>query len=216
MSVSPVSAEPPRFLTWPAAWARPAFRGSLLLVLGLLSTLACLLPAFFAAIQQRPGVVLPDPLLAVLPAHDVSTPTFVSIYLGIAVAVVYLVPRPALLLQALWAYALLHLLRVTTLWLLPLDVPTQLIVLRDPVVEQFFYASPAPITKDLFFSGHTATLALLALAVGNGWRRWILALLTGIVAVLVLVQHAHYTYDVLAAVPFAFGCYWLAGKIVRW
>ncbi|MCB2406602.1 sphingomyelin synthase family protein [Hymenobacter lucidus] len=206
------SSSPAPAPTWPQLWRQPAFRGRLLGILAALLLLGAVIPRFFAFIQARPGVVLPDPLLAVLPAHDVSGLTFGAIYLSVAVAVVYLVPRPALLLRALWAYGLLHLLRLLTLWLLPLEPPLGLVLLQDPLVDKLFYASATPITKDLFFSGHTATVALLALAVGPGLLRrglWLGAVLIG---GLVLVQHAHYSYDVAAAPAFAALSYWLAGR----
>jgi membrane protein implicated in regulation of membrane protease activity len=82
-------------------------------------------------------------------------------------------------------------------------------------VERFFYAAPSPITKDLFFSGHTATLLLLALAVPPGWHRRMLAVATFLIGSLVLVQHAHYTYDVLAALPLTLLAYKLAGYITK-
>lgn len=199
-------------LTWPVAWQQPGFRLRLGLVLALLLGLASQLPRYFAWVQARPGYHLPDPLLALLPAHDVSGATFAVIYLGIVLGVATLLPRPARLLRALWAYLLLHLLRCTTLWLLPLEPPPGLVLLRDPLVDYFFYAAPAPITKDLFFSGHTATLLLLALAVPAGWRRRVLLVGTLTVGTLVLVQHAHYTYDVLAALLFV----WLAWRGSWW
>ncbi|UYZ62475.1 phosphatase PAP2-related protein [Hymenobacter weizhouensis] len=195
--------------TWPQAWQQPAFRMQLATVLGLLGLLAALLPRFFAWVQVRPGYVLPDPLLAYLPAYDVSATAFAVIYLGISLGVATLLPRPWRLLRALWGYLLLHLLRCATLALLPLEPPPGLVLLRDPLVDTFFYASPAPITKDLFFSGHTATLLLLALAVPPGWRRWTLLAGTAAVGLLVLVQHAHYTYDVLAAPVFV----WVAWSL---
>lgn len=201
-------------LRWPEAWRQPVFRVRLLLVLALLLVLVAGLPRFFAFIQARPGVVLPDPLLALLPPLDVSVPTFAAIYLSIAAGVVYLVPRPVLLLRALWAYWLLHLCRCLTLWLLPLEPPPGLVLLRDPLVDQLIYAAPTPITKDLFFSGHTATVVLLALAVGPGWLRRGLFGAAAVVGLLVMVQHAHYSYDVLAAPLFAAGCTWLARRIV--
>ncbi|RSK50825.1 phosphatase PAP2-related protein [Hymenobacter rigui] len=201
-------------LTWPAAWHRPAFRGQLGAVVVLLLLLTSQLPRYFAWVQARPGRTLPDPLLAALPAHDVSGLTFAVIYLGIGLGVTVLLPRPLRLLRALWAYLGLHLLRCLTLYLLPLEPPPGLVLLRDPLVDQLIYAAPAPITKDLFFSGHTATLLLLALAVPVGWRRW--GLLAGTVAIgtLVLVQHAHYTYDVLAAPLFVGLAWWLSGAAV--
>ncbi|WP_139925305.1 phosphatase PAP2-related protein [Hymenobacter sp. DG01] len=202
------------FFTWREAWRQPAFRGRLGVVLVLLLTLAALLPRFFAWVQARPGTIFPDPLLALLPARDVSGLTFAVIYLGIGLGVATLLPRPYPLLRALTAYLLLHLLRCATLALLPLEPPIGLIMLRDPLVEQLFYAAPAPITKDLFFSGHTATLLLLALAVPAGWRRRVLLAATVAIGLLVMVQRAHYSYDVLAAPLFAGLSFWLAGRLI--
>ncbi|WP_460622699.1 phosphatase PAP2-related protein [Hymenobacter tenuis] len=204
----------PDSVSWPEAWRYTKFRHQLLLVLGGLLLLATLLPRFFAWIEARPGYQLPDPLLAALPAYDVSGLAFGVIYLGIGLGVATLLPRPQHLLRALLAYLLLHGFRCLMLALLPLEPPTGLVLLHDPLVDQFFYAAPVPITKDLFFSGHTATLFLLALAVPRGWRRWVLAAGTFIIGVLVLVQHAHYTYDVLAAPLFAGLSFWLARKLV--
>ncbi|AHJ99605.1 phosphatase PAP2-related protein [Hymenobacter swuensis] len=209
----------PDSLTWPAAWRHSAFRFRLGAVVTLLLLLASQLPHYFAWVQARPGRVLPDPLLAWLPAHDVSGATFAVIYLGIGLGVATLLPRPARLLRALWAYLGLHLLRCFTLLLLPLEPPPGLVLLCDPLVDQLIYAAPAPITKDLFFSGHTATLLLLALAVPAGWRRQVLLLGTVTIGALVLVQHAHYTYDVLAAPLFVGLAWWLSGQIgeeVKW
>ncbi|QJX46517.1 hypothetical protein HMJ29_06030 [Hymenobacter taeanensis] len=202
-------------ISWREAWAQPAFRGRLLTVLGLLLVLATALPRFFAWVQARPGRLLPDPFLAWLPAHDVSGPAFAVIYLGIGLGVATLAPRPLRLLRALWAYLLLHLLRCCMLFLLPLEPPQGLILLHDPLVDRFFYAAPTPITKDLFFSGHTATLLLLTLAVPPSWQRSMLAIGTLLIGSLVLIQHAHYAYDVLGAVPFTLLAYWLAGRITK-
>ena len=196
---------------WPAAWQQPAFRYRLLITLLLLVLLVANLPQFFAWIQARPGTQLPDPLLAQLPPHDVSWLTFIVIYLSAGVACAYVLPRPYVLLRLLGAYWLMQICRVMLLALLPLDPPAGLIPLRDPIIDTFIYVAAGPITKDLFFSGHTATVMLLALAMGPGQRRqWLLAATT-LVGLFVLVQHVHYTYDVVAAPVFAIGCYWLAG-----
>lgn len=211
---SAITSSPKRaVITWRQAWQWPRFRWLLGGALALLLLLASVLPRFFAWVQARPGHLLPDPLLAYLPAHDVSGGAFAVIYLGIGLGIVTLLSRPLRLLQALWAYWLLHVFRCLTLLLVPLEPPTGLVVLHDPLVERFFYAAPTPITKDLLFSGHTATLLLLALAVPAGWRRWVLSATTILIGSLVLVQHAHYTYDVLAAVPFTLLAYALAGRV---
>ena len=201
--------------SWPAAWAKRRFRRRLGLIVLLLLGLLPVVPHFYHFIQARPGRLLPDPLLALLPVHDVSSLTFALIYGCVAATLVYLLPRPRLLLRALWAYYFLQLLRMLTLWLLPLEPPTTLVVLHDPVMDHLFAVTTQPIVRDLFFSGHTATMALLAL-VGRGRRwRWTLAFMTVAVGLLVLVQRVHYSYDVLAAPFFAVLAYWLAGRVVR-
>jgi hypothetical protein len=202
-----------RSASWPAAWGRVGFRVRLGLVLALLLGLLPVVPGFYHFIQARPGHLLPDPLLALLPVRDVSAPTFALIYGAIAGTLAYLLPRPGLLLRALWAYYFLQVLRMATLWLVPLEPPTSLVVLHDPVMDHIFKVTTQPIVRDLFFSGHTATMALLVLAVrGRGWRGALLPMAVA-VGLLVLVQRVHYTYDVLAAPLFAWLAYWLAGRV---
>ena len=209
----PASALPHR--AWPAAWARRGFRVRLGPVLGLLVGLLPVVPGFYRWVQARPGRLLADPLLALLPAQDHSALIFALIYGAIAATLLYLLPRPQRLLQTLWAYYLLQLMRMATLWLWPLDPPTALITLHDPVVDRLFEATTQPIVRDLFFSGHTATMMLLTLSGrGRGWR-WGMGLATVAVGLLVLVQRVHYSYDVLAAPFFAWAAYWLAGRISR-
>ena len=210
----PVSAPKSSSISWPVAWQRSAFRYRLVLTLALLIGLVANLPRFFAWVQSRPGSLLPDPLLALLPAHDVSWFTFIIIYLSVATALSYVLPRPYMLLRLLAAYWLMHASRVVLLALLPLEPPIGLFPLRDPIIDTFIYVAAGPITKDLFFSGHTATVMLLALSTEGARRRWLLAA-TAAVGLLVLVQHVHYTYDVVAAPFFALGCYWLAGYWAR-
>lgn len=200
---------------WRRAWQQPGFRWQLILALALGVALAVGLPYYFARIQARIGLVLPDPVLARLPARDLSGLTFSVIYLSIVAALGDLLLRPWAFLRVLWAYCFLHLLRIGTLWLVPLDPPAGLVLLHDPIVDTFFYPTTAPITKDLFFSGHTATLLLLALAVRTRWLGTGLFAATALVGLLVMIQHAHYTYDVLAAPFFAWGSFWLARK-VKW
>jgi hypothetical protein len=209
-----VSAPKNPSAAWPAAWQLPAFRYRLLLTLALLIGLVANLPRFFAWVQARSGSHLPDPLLALLPVHDVSWFMFIIIYLSVGATLAYVLPRPYILLRLLAAYWLMHVVRVILLTLLPLEPPIGLLPLRDPIIDTFIYVAAGPITKDLFFSGHTATVMLLALA-NTGTRRWWLLAATAAVGLLVLVQHVHYTYDVLAAPFFALGCYWLAGFWVR-
>jgi membrane-associated phospholipid phosphatase len=86
-----------------------------------------------------------------------------------------------------------------------------MILLNDPFVQ--FFGSGDVLTKDLFFSGHTATLFLLFLISEKKYLKIIFLLCTILVGIAVLLQHVHYTIDVLAAPFFAYASYKLAAVI---
>jgi hypothetical protein len=140
----------------------------------------------------------------------VSLPTFTLIYGGLVVAFVVLLRRPRLLLWGVQSYVLLVLLRILMMWLTPLAPPEGLVLLRDPLVESL---GPArALTRDLFFSGHTSTLFLLALVLPRPWRIPMFAA-AAVVAALLVWQHAHYTIDVVVAPFVAFAASQLAARL---
>lgn len=157
-------------------------------------------------------MVLNDFLLEILPPINVSNWIFSVIYLLIALSVTSLCSFPRNLLLGIVGYVLLTILRFGTILLFPLEAPQHIVELRDPIVEKLFYQ--AAITKDLFFSGHTSILILLGLVNPHKSFRLVLYLGAMVIGLLVLVQHAHYTIDVLAAPLFAFLAYWLALKVL--
>jgi hypothetical protein len=194
---------------WRRAWADPGFRVRLAVTLpALVATLAAL-AALVKWVENRPGVVLPDPVLALLAPRDATWPVFTLIYVGILLAVFLLVRSPVRLLLGVQAYVAMALLRILVMWATPLDPPPGMIVLEDPLV-QMFGGAARPLTRDLFFSGHTSTMFLLFLAVpGRPTKAFFLACTVG-VGSLVLLQHVHYTVDVLAAPPFAYAAWRMA------
>lgn len=168
------------------------------------------MPFFFRYLETRPGHTLPDPLLDHLPAIDVSVPLFVLLYAVLAVAIIALSRHPVLFLRTAQAYVLLLLLRMLSMTLLTLEAPPGWLPLQDPI-STLFYPGQQPFRKDLFFSGHTATVFLFHLAAPWKPGRWLLLLATLLVGLAVLVQHVHWTVDVLAAPFFAMFAWWVAG-----
>ncbi|HZU84056.1 MAG TPA: phosphatase PAP2-related protein [Polyangiaceae bacterium] len=161
-----------------------------------------LLAVFLVRIESRPGVRLQDPLLDALAPRDCSWLIFAMIYLAIALVVAVLAGHPRELVIASQAYVLMLLSRMCAMYFTALDPPADAIPLVDPLVERL--GTGRLLTRDLFFSGHTATLFLLFLSVPVRTFKALVLAATVVVAGCVLVQHVHYTIDVLVAPMFAF------------
>jgi hypothetical protein len=200
---------------WSDALSDRRFRRELLLTLAALVAVLAVLTRFLSWVELRPGVVLPDPVLAVIPPRDVTWVTFALVYAGILTAVAVLLPHPRRLMLGFQAYVVMVLLRMAAMSVTPLEAPPGMLALQDPLV-QFLGTGGQLLTKDLFFSGHTSTAFLLVLvAPGRATRAFFLAC-TAAVAGCVLWQHVHYTVDVLVAPLFAFASYALASRLQVW
>jgi hypothetical protein len=196
---------------WRLALQVKSFRDKFLISAILIGVCAFLAPPLFQFIQAREGPTLNDFVLGWLPAQDLSYITFTLLYILVLSGVASLIQNPQLFLRTLQAYVILTVLRFVTMLLIPLNPPLNIIELHDPLVQQFFYQQS--VTKDLFFSGHTSVLVLLALAVPS--YRLKIFLIGGalVVACMLLVQHAHYTVDVVFAPFFSWLAFALAKKI---
>jgi hypothetical protein len=198
------AVDPSCSLTWKLAWGQSQYRFKLIMAIALLLALSLCLPAFFAHIEHRQGWVLQDRVLQWLPALDVSIPTFIIIWSMIGWLLFRGIQDPGILLPSLYSFMLLFLLRVISISLVPLNPPAGLIPLKDPLSNFFYGHSATFITKDLFFSGHTAT-QLMIFYLLPGRREKILAFCATIaVGILVLIQHVHYSLDVAGALVISY------------
>lgn len=155
---------------------------------------------FLTRIEQRQGVAFLDPLHVLFAPVDLTWVTFSMVYGAVLGAGIVLLREPLALLWAMQAYTMHALLRMMMMWALPLDPPVTMIPLIDPVVSAVT-SGGAPLTRDLFYSGHVGTLVVLSMVVPQRWARRALAILTTLVGIAVILQHVHYTVDVLVA-PF--------------
>ena len=197
-------------MSWAEAWARPSFRWQWFATIVALVLLAWSTGRFFSWVQSRPGTVWNDPLLSTLTPVDLSVWIFSVLYMAIVGGLFVVSRNPLLLLSVMQSYVLLVLLRMGLMWCVPLEPDSGMILLIDPVVDRFFYSNEV-ITKDLFFSGHVSILALLGWATPVRGAKLLLAGATLLVAIFLLIQHVHYTADVVVA-PFAA---WIAWKAVN-
>ena len=196
---------------WNASFSNPKFRIKFIFFFFTLLITVSLLPLFFQFIEIREGIVLNDILLNHIPSHNVSLLLFITIWPVILLSLWRAVNNPAICYLLLSSFTLLTLFRVFCLYLVPLNPPPGLIVLNDPL-SNFFYGANF-ITKDLFFSGHTATIFLMYLCLRKKADKYYALFATIMVAILVLVQHIHYSIDVIAAPLFTYIVFQVAKKI---
>jgi PAP2 superfamily protein len=197
-------------------WSRAA---AVELFLSIAALIAVMTPyaRFLAWVETRPGVVLPDPVLARLVPRDLTWVIFGLIYVALGVTVWSLRAHPRALAIGVRAYAIMVVFRALAMAVVPLDPPAGTIPLQDPLVEHLGTAGQV-LTRDLFFSGHTATMSLVTLTARGRRLRWLLLACTVGVASCVVWQAVHYTVDVVVAPAFAYASYrisFLATAAVR-
>lgn len=163
-----------------------------------------LLPYFFAIIEARQGIVLNDWILSWIPAKDFSITIFIFVWSTSLLVVIRSIQQPAIFLRFIYLLIILTLTRIATISLFPLDPPAGLIHLKDPLTSLTYGGTQVFITKDLFFSGHTSNLLLIYLCLQKKRDKQFALLATVGVAILVLVQHVHYTIDVIMAIVFTY------------
>jgi len=168
---------------------------------------------FLNFIELRPGIVLPDPFLALFNPIDISWFTFAVMYGSLITAIIYLAHHPRQLILAFISYLFMIYFRMPAMWSIPLEAPATILPLIDPMVSEVGVGRL--MTKDLFFSGHTATIMIMYLSSPEKKWRMLFLILTTIVALAVLVQHVHYTVDVIAAPFFAYISFILAKKLTE-
>jgi membrane-associated phospholipid phosphatase len=180
--------------------------------MAILIPLLSFFPYFFQTIERRHGIILNDPVLRVLTPHNVSVPLFIIIWALSLLSMVRAAQHPRMFLTFLWAFIPLSLFRMLTITLVPLDPPVGLVGLVDPL-SNFFYG-PKFVTHDLFFSGHTSTVFLLYLCLPGKADKKLALAVTLSVAVLLLVQHVHYTLDVLGGFLFGWISWWISARLM--
>lgn len=200
-------------ISWSKAWQERRFRNKTIIALLLVTIILTLLPTFFAFIEKREGMVLQDYLLDIIPAMDVSIPTFIIIWTVVILVLYRIYQNPRLFLVVAYGFILMCLARILTISLLPLNPPTGIITLQDPIANIAYGGNGIFITKDLFYSGHTGNMFLFFLCLEAKWDKIITLTASFLIGLLVLIQHIHYSIDVFAAFIFTYFIYLGAKKI---
>ena len=190
---------------WKKIWNTPFERKRLVIGSVIMLIVVLLLPFFFGIIEKRKGILLNDWLLAQVPPQNVSVLIFAIIWGMILLIIIRAINNPCIYITYCWTYIFVCLSRVISISLVPLAPPVGFITLTDPLTSVFY--GHAVITKDLFFSGHVSTLTLIFLCLEKKTDRAIALLAVIVVAFLLLVQHVHYTIDIVFAPFVVYGLY---------
>jgi len=200
-------------LSWKTAFKHRPY--IILLVAGLfiMTCILLALPTFFDRIEARNGIVLNDFILQRIPPINLSVVIFMVMWSMAVLMAIRSFYNPYITVLFIWGFLFLTLSRIVTISLVPLNAPGGLITLKDPLSNTFY--GGVFITKDLFYSGHTATMFLMFLCLQKR-RDKILALYATVsIGIMVLFQHVHYTIDVLAAPPLCYLMFLLARFVVN-
>ncbi len=198
---------------WRDNWASSEYRRKLISGLIIISLILISLPFFYQAIEQRNGIKFNDYLLQWLPAYDLSLFIFVTIWSMALLTFHRFRQDPQIFLTFLWGFILINLSRFVSIGLVPLNAPDNLVAIHDPI-SNFFYG-PKFITKDLFFSGHTSAMFLMFLCLRKNTDKILALIATVLIGIAVLIQHVHYTMDVLMAPLITYFLWVGAKKIVE-
>lgn len=199
-------------LRWRLAWKEQKFKQLTLIGIVFLIITLIALPFFFNYIQQREGSQINDFLLNQITPRNVSNWVFSIIWSMAVLTLIRCIQQPGIFLIFLWGFILLSFSRMISIIAVPLNPPNNLLELIDPI-SNTFYGSKF-VTKDLFYSGHTATQFLMFLCLKNKWDKLATLISTFLIGALVLVQHIHYTIDVLAAPILTYLVFILVKKII--
>lgn len=200
--------------SWKSAWQTTGFALKLAASIATFVIGAIQFPTYLNHIQHRVGMVLSDAVLTFIPPIDVSYLIFGIIYGMLVYMLVRTLKNAHLFLLFAITFVIETVLRMSTIYFVPLDPPLGLINLSDPLTEALVYSTNQPITKDLFFSGHTSTMVMIWIFLQKPTEKLIGGISCICLAILLLVQHIHYTADVLAAFVFTYLSYLIAKKLI--
>ena len=198
--------------TWKAAFHDRTFALQFVAALAVFLIFPFKADDYFQWIQLREGIQWNDPILNALPALNVSYPIFGIIYLSVIYLLYRLLQDPKRFVWFAWAFNIETLFRFLTIYFVALNPPAGLVDLHDPLAEFFIYGENMPITKDLFFSGHTATMVFVSFFLPTAKERVFAIALSLVLVSLLLIQHVHYSLDVAAAPLFTLAAIWIVKK----
>ncbi len=168
--------------------------------------------------ESRVGYKLYDPVLAAIHPIDLSIVIFSCTYGCILIGLLYCMRTLRDVIKTNLSIICIFTLRMLMIYLVPLEAPDGIIPLRDSFLMNTSYADQV-LEKDLFFSGHTASLVLLHYLVSNKFVSRVFLVMSFVIGTMLIIQHVHYSIDVIAAYGFSYLAYrigsYLASVLIK-
>ena len=163
---------------------------------------------------------------------DLSIPTFILTYGIIMFYMIYHIKSPLKIIHFIQMIIFIIVCRIISLTLIQFDAPEpieqmvgpnyngpRMIQLIDPILNNILYhkneLTGTYTYHDLFFSGHTAKCLLASLLYESKKLKIFFMTLTCIMATCLLLQHVHYSIDILFAPLVSFLAIYLHKKWVK-
>ncbi len=153
-------------------------------------------------VENRQGIQLHNKILFKFPNMDFSFGIFLLLYTCMAAIIINNLRNPYKIIMIAEMHLYVAIVRQICILLLPLEAPLGIIPLQDILLENTFYPTGAPLTKDLFFSGHVASIWIYFLCASNKKLQFLFFIATILMSFMVLSMRIHYTYDVVGAIIF--------------
>lgn len=187
---------------WKPELKNKTFRIKLILIPGLFFAYSAITQQLGNYVEMRKGIRLTDKLLDFFPSQDFSVYIFMLLYASLFTVLVTHLNRPKVVLRVLEMHLFVAIVRQICILLLALEPPVGMIVLRDVFLENTVYPKHSPMTKDLFFSGHAASIWIYFLCAEKKYLKSLFLLATILMGFMLLSMRIHYSYDVFGAIFF--------------
>lgn len=187
---------------WKDALRSRTFFVKILLTPGLFFLYSAITQRLGDYVESRKGTLLSDKLLYLFPTHDFSFYVFLVLYTSLSLVVITHLDKPKIILRIIEMHFAVAVVRQICILLVALEPPAGMVVLRDVFLENTVYPHHSPMTKDLFFSGHVASIWIYFLCAEKWIVKRFLFFSTLAMTFMILSMKVHYTYDVYGAFVF--------------
>ncbi|MBK7689626.1 MAG: hypothetical protein IPK62_05930 [Bacteroidetes bacterium] len=186
--------------SWKAAFSDKLFAIKVLLLPGFFVLYSAVTQKLGIYIELRKGVQINDSILNFIPQYDFSIAIFCLLYTSLLLAIITHLHQPKIIYRIVEMHLLVAIIRQICIFCVALDPPAGIIILRDVFLENTVYPRFSPLTKDLFFSGHVASIWLYFLCVQHKLVKRYLIFATLLMSFMILSMRVHYSFDVYGAV----------------